>query len=549
MYKPRPRFPLHLVLLLLALLLSVGVQAADPGKILIKNVHLIDREGAADDVVVNILITDGKLDVVTQDDIAHDAVEIAVDAQLGYLLGSLDMGDKPGFVILSEDPRGNMRILMDSKPYVRFAVEGGEIIKNGLPRVAAAPVEKRVRTSGWLSYEPPPMAIPLDYHDTTRWNRWQGKYVSGLLTGALMMDRNWWLDQDAASRSQVGDLNEFEGGEIRGLRLGAIGTLNFDKPWIYTVFVATNTFDKGFNSPTDDELVWYDYRLDIPLFSDNSLSIGKQKAPISMERIMSLAYEPLQERSAAADAMLPSRSVGAVVNGTALNQRLTWAGGAFNDWLDRGDSFDDNDNQLVGRVTGLPFLSADESNLLHLGFGVRQTDAKLDVRYLTEPEVDQSPVFADTGTIAADEVFTYNVEATWRKGPFWLAYEYTHSDVGSTDFGDLSFKGQHIAASWALTGEMRPYRKRGGVLGPLPVAKSVYQGGWGAWEAALRYSTLDLTDGPIDGGQLDIYTAGLNWWLTSYALFNLNYRHITLDRFGVEGTSNAFTGRLMLILE
>ena len=91
--------------------------------------------------------------------------------------------------------------------------------------------------------------------------------------------------------------------------------------------------------------------------------------------------------------------------------------------------------------------------------------------------------------------------------------------------------------------------ERSGVLGPLPVSKSVQQGGWGAWEAALRYSTLDLTDGPIDGGQLEIYTLGLNWWLTSYSVFSLNYRNITLDRFGETGTSNALTGRLTLVLE
>ena len=144
-------------------------------------------------------------------------------------------------------------------------------------------------------------------------------------------------------------------------------------------------------------------------------------------------------------------------------------------------------------------------------------------------------------TRPANGALTYNLEATWRKGPFWLAYEYIHSDVDSTDSGELSFDGQHFTASWALTGEMRPYRKRGGVLGPLPVAKSVRKGGWGAWEAALRYSTLDLTDGPIDGGQLGIYTLGLNWWLTSYSLLSLDYRHITLDRFGEEGTSNALT--------
>lgn len=32
-------------------------------------------------------------------------------------------------------------------------------------------------------------------------------------------------------------------------------------------------------------------------------------------------------------------------------------------------------------------------------------------------------------------------------------------------------------------------------------------------------------------------------------LLSLDYRHITLDRFGEEGTSNALTARLMLIME
>jgi phosphate-selective porin OprO/OprP len=268
-----------------------------------------------------------------------------------------------------------------------------------------------------------------------------------------------------------------------------------------------------------------------------------------MERIMSMAYEPLQERSSASDAMLPSRSLGVAVNNSILNQRLTWAGGVFNDWLDRGESFSRTDNQFVGRITGVPFVSSDWSNLLHVAFGARYANARQDVQYRTEPEVEQAPLFADTGPIPANGVLTYNLEATWRKGPFWLAYEYIYSDVDSEDCGSLDFYGQHIAASWALTGEMRPYRRRSGVLGALPVAKSVNQGGWGAWEAAARYSKLDLTDGPIDGGQLDIYTLGLNWWLTPYSSLSVNYRNITLDRFDEEGTSNALTGRLTLILE
>ena len=426
-HKQRLSFSAPAVLFLLVLQLGSVAHATGPSTVLIKNVYLLDSQGTGEDVLVDILITSNKLDVVTQDNIAPETAGIILDAQAGFLLGSLDLGEQPSFVILAEDPRGNLKILMDTRPYVRLAVEEGTIVKNSLPRIAALPEEEKPKRSGWLSYEPPPMAVPLDYRDKSRWNRFESKYISGLFTGALMLDRTWWLDQDAASRSQVGDLDEFEGGEIRALRLGAVGTLNFENPWIYTVFLATNTFDKGFDSTTDDELIWFDYRLDIPLFANSALSIGKQKAPISMERLMSLAYEPFEERSSAADAMLPSRSLGVVINGTALGQRLTWAGGAFNDWLDRGEPFDETDNQFMGRVTGLPFLSSqDESNLLHLGFGVRYTDATQDVQYRSEPEVDQAPVFVDTGPISRQTMrgLTYNLEATWRKGPFWLAYEY-----------------------------------------------------------------------------------------------------------------------------
>jgi phosphate-selective porin OprO/OprP len=52
-----------------------------------------------------------------------------------------------------------------------------------------------------------------------------------------------------------------------------------------------------------------------------------------------------------------------------------------------------------------------------------------------------------------------------------------------------------------------------------------------------------------DGGKVDIWSAGLNWWLSPYLNVSLNYRYITLDRFGFEGNSQGFNSRLMLILE
>ena len=96
---------------------------------------------------------------------------------------------------------------------------------------------------------------------------------------------------------------------------------------------------------------------------------------------------------------------------------------------------------------------------------------------------------------------------------------------------------------------MRDYNYKSGIWGPVPVARSVYQGGWGAWELAARYSTLDLTDGAIDGGEMDIWSVGLNWWLTPYFQANMNYRYITLDKGGIRGASTGFMGRIALLLE
>ncbi|MCP4259960.1 MAG: hypothetical protein GY774_20965 [Planctomycetes bacterium] len=524
---------------------NIAAQTVHPESVLIRNVRLMDRGGKAKDVTVNILIKDKKLEVVSKDEIPTSEAALTVDAQNGILMGTLHLGLPPSFMIIDQDPRDNIEALLDTETHARFAVRKGEIVKNTLPKV----IEKEPQKRGWLAYAPPPMVLPISYQDTTKWNRWDTKYVSGIFLAAMILDRQHWLTQDEESEQQVGDLNEFDGGEIRGFRLGVAGTLNFKKPWVYTVFAATNAFDKGFDSREVDDLAFFDWRLDIPLLKWANLSVGKQKEPISMERIMSMALLPMQERTSVSDALLPSRNVGVVLSGTGFNQRMTWAGGAFNDWLDVEQSFDESASQFVGRVTWLPFLSEDESNLFHLGFGIRYTDAKEGGQFRTEPEFNQAPLFVDTGLLEADSAMWYNLEASWRKGPFWVGGEYVTTQVESPELGDPRFNGYHFTGSWILTGEMRPYMKKSGIFGAVPVSKSVYRGGKGAWEVGIRWSDLDLSDGGVDGGKMQILSLGLNWWLTSFFNVNANYRHISLDRFGINGQSDGIMSRVVLILE
>ena len=145
--------------------------------------------------------------------------------------------------------------------------------------------------------------------------------------------------------------------------------------------------------------------------------------------------------------------------------------------------------------------------------------------------------------------FQVNLEASWRKGPYWVHGEYVSTDVDSPSNGDLDFSGYHITGSWILSGEMRGYNKKSGIMGQIPVARSVYHGGWGAWELSARFSSLDLTDGPVDGGEMDIFSVGLNWWLSPIFNVNLNYRFIDNDQGGINGQSSGIMTRVMVLLE
>ena len=280
------------------------------------------------------------------------------------------------------------------------------------------------------------------------------------------------------------------------------------------------------------------------------LSVGKQKETISMERLAGLAYLPMQERSAIADTVIPARNFGAVLSGTAATDNVSWAFGAFNNWINSDGSFSDTSNQFVGRGTWAPAFFQTESNLVHVGLGLRYSDTKQPARARSEPEFNNAPVFVDTDVFAANNQMTYNLEAYWRNGPYLLGFEYIGTDVDSPSAGDPYFSGYHLTGSWAVKGEMRAYRKRSGTFDPLSVARPVNQGGWGAVELAARYSRSDVTDGAIDGGEMDIYSLGVNWWFARNAHLGVNYRFITLDRpSGTRGDSSGHNARILLVLD
>jgi len=528
-------------------------------KIVIKNVTFVDQEKAGKIATANLVITNKLFDLVTQDDIEVSATDIIFDAQNGFILGSLEAGKIANFMVLDTNPHDNIDALLDTKKHILLAIRDGVIIRNNLKQesnISALDEQKRAKTKreGWLAYTPPPIVLPSNYKHAD-WIKFDNKYFSSILIGALMLDRQKWQYQDEINKEQVGELDVYDGGEIRALRFGLAGSIKFDKPWVYMITAATHAFDKGYDTNTTDNVSFYDVRLDIPTFYNTTLSIGKQKEPISMEKLMSLTFLSMQERPVVSDTLLTSRNFGAVLSGNAFNQNVTWAGGIFNDWIEDHGSIGDNSTQFVGRTTWLPYLSTNEEELIHLAFGLRYNNAKEQLRYASEPEFNQSALFVDTGDIDADSNLTYNVEASWRKGPVWLIGEYTKNKISADYLQNPELSGYHVSAVFSLTGEMREYNKRSGVFSPLMVARGVDQGGFGALELSSRWSVFDGSNGGISAGDTSILSLGLSWWLTPKFNVNFNYRWIDLERCSfiseqcdLQGKSSGFNTRLVLFL-
>ena len=306
-----------------------------------------------------------------------------------------------------------------------------------------------------------------------------------------------WFDQDDASLGQVG-LQE-DSVDLRAFRVGMIVRSKRARQWAFT-FTADYQ-----ESRTREDQTWkvYDFKVDIP-FGKTTLTLGKQKEPFSFEMVGLFPTLPQQER--ALSPFFVTRNTGVQLWGTLADDRIMWAAGAFNDWLETGASLNKNATNLSARVTGLAMVSADDHNFLHFGLGLRRAgndDGMM--RFSGRPQSNVADKYVDTGSFAAHHADQLSLEAVWQRGPVGLHAEYIEAAVDAPDSGDPQFSGSYITASWVVTGESRRYLRNLGYAGGI-VPDSRY----GAVELMLRRSRVDLTDDLIGGGVQNIWSAGVN---------------------------------------
>ena len=63
-------------------------------------------------------------------------------------------------------------------------------------------------------------------------------------------------------------------------------------------------------------------------------------------------------------------------------------------------------------------------------------------------------------------------------------------------------------------------------------------------ELIARYGTVDLDDGFVQGGAMDKWMIGSNWWINPYWKASISYGTASLDRFDIHGKSDIALLRL-----
>ncbi len=261
---------------------------------------------------------------------------------------------------------------------------------------------------------------------------------------------------------------------------------------------------------------------DVPVLG--TLRIGSQLEPMGLEGTTGNNYIPFMERSFNY-AFNPSYNTGIRALNNALDQRVSWSAGVFKDTGATGDSVSNEAFAVTARLTALPYFDESSQRYLHLGLAMSYRDVSdSGYRFRARPESSIAPYVVDTGALDADTVTIANLEAAFGLGPLSLQGEWSMASPDA-EGDDAEFGAWYVMASYFLTGEHRPYSQSSGAHGRIKPNHNATgkPGGAGAWELAVRFDTMDLEDGAVEGGAVDATTLGLNWYLNPHSRIMINY--------------------------
>lgn len=265
---------------------------------------------------------------------------------------------------------------------------------------------------------------------------------------------------------------------------------------------------------------WLDVYYRRRVNADWTARVGQYKQPNSLEELTSTRNNDFISKALTTNAFGVARRLGAELAGTGALWTLT--GSAFARELSTGLAVG---NGAGVRGTYTPM--ADEINTVHLGLSGIVMDTQGDrTRLRVRPDADLANLrLVDSGDLVdATSLHTLGAEAAWLHGPLKLTGEYMRQTIQRDATANFNSDSWYASGIYNLTGENFTY-KQGIYSTPLPNQPSR-----GMWQAALRYDTINLDDGMVNGGKEDNLTVGVNWYWRQNVKLMANYVKVNSDR-------------------
>lgn len=369
------------------------------------------------------------------------------------------------------------------------------------------------------------------------WYEFDGTLTTLKLGGGFLYDYATYI-QDNVSKEQIDMKSDFK---IRDFRITMSGRVKVERFLTWKLGIM-------YDAPTSSWLIRETgIMVGVPEIS-GYVFVGRTKEGFSLNKVMNGYSGWTMERQMALD-VIPILADGVKLMGFLPKQRLLWNIGLFTDWLSEKQSFATYNWQFALRVGWLPIYSETNKTVLHLGVSYRYGEVDNgEIRVRSRPESITSPYFIDTEKFPAHHSNQVGGEIYFSSGPWMFGTEFYMHQFSSPQSKNPLFQGGDVAACYIITGESRPYSTVSGIYGFVPVNKSVFDGGPGAWEVVLRYSTLDLNGGTLNGGKFWRITPMVNWYLSENVRLELAYGYGVLNRYNLEGATQFFQSRIQFML-
>lgn len=321
-----------------------------------------------------------------------------------------------------------------------------------------------------------------------------------------------------------------DGDIVRRAIIGLKGKAGED----WTFEAAYELADKGRLRPGDGK--FKDVALSYEGWRVGDFTLGQIKLPFSLEELTSSNDSLFIERALPVDAFAPSRRLG--LGFRHQRAAYTVSAMAFGSSIDG----DDRGRGLGARATWVPAQCS--TSVLHLGAAVvvERPRSKVDFDTTPESRVADEDLVNTGGVEDVRRIDRLGLEAAWRSGPLTVQTEWLQAwlrrDAGAPG---ARLNGGYLAASWLLSGEVRPY-KNGRFKGISPSRST------GAWELTARLSHIDLDDAGVRGGHERNLTFGLNYHFNEHMRVMFNYIRVHSQRRGQTDDPHLLLLRLQLAL-